>query len=83
MEEIRTLGRINSEGRGMSASTTEYDMNSKQIIVGAAAAAVNELLASKPRPTALYTASIKLTIGALRAVREAGIQVPSEMEIVG
>jgi LacI family transcriptional regulator len=48
-----------------------------------AAAAVRELLASKSRPTALYAASIKLTIGALRALREAGIQVPSEIEIVG
>jgi LacI family transcriptional regulator len=49
----------------------------------AGTAAVKELLASRPRPTGLYTASIKLTIGALRAVREAGIQVPSELEIVG
>jgi LacI family transcriptional regulator len=49
----------------------------------AGTAVVKELLASKPRPTGLYTASIKLTIGALRAVREAGIQVPSELEIVG
>jgi LacI family transcriptional regulator len=48
-----------------------------------AAAAVRELLASKSRPTALYAASIKLTIGALRALREAGIQVPSDIEIVG
>jgi LacI family transcriptional regulator len=49
----------------------------------AGAAVMKELLASRPRPTGLYTASIKLTIGALRAVREAGIQVPSELEIVG
>lgn len=49
----------------------------------AAAAAVQELIAAKIRPTALYTASIKITIGALRAIREAAIKVPSEMEIVG
>jgi LacI family transcriptional regulator len=49
----------------------------------AAAGAVKEILASKSRPTALYTASIKLTIGGLRAIREAGIKVPSEIEIVG
>ena len=48
-----------------------------------AAAAVREMLSSKSRPAALYTASIRLTIGALRAIREAGVQVPSEMEIVG
>ena len=48
-----------------------------------AAAAVAEILSSKSRPTALYSASIKLTIGALRAIREAGVKVPSEIEIVG
>jgi LacI family transcriptional regulator len=48
-----------------------------------AAAAVGEILSSKSRPTALYSASIKLTIGALRAIREAGVKVPSEIEIVG
>jgi hypothetical protein len=40
MEEICSSRRINSEGRGMSASTQEYDMNSKQILTGAAIAAV-------------------------------------------
>ena len=49
----------------------------------AAVAAVGEILAAKTRPTALYTASIKLTIGALRSIREAGVKVPGEMEIVG
>jgi len=49
----------------------------------AAVAAVREILSSKTRPAALYSASIKLTIGALRAVREAGVKVPSELEIVG
>jgi LacI family transcriptional regulator len=49
----------------------------------AGADAVRALLALKSRPTALYTASIKLTIGALRALREADIKVPAEIEIVG
>lgn len=47
------------------------------------ASAVRELLGSKSRPGGLYTASIKITIGALRALREAGVKVPSEIEIVG
>lgn len=49
----------------------------------AGAAAVRELLASPQPPTALYTANITLTIGALRALREAGVAVPSTLEIVG
>jgi LacI family transcriptional regulator len=45
--------------------------------------AVRDLLLSHPRPTALYTANIKLTVGALRALRTAGVKVPTEIEIVG
>jgi LacI family transcriptional regulator len=45
--------------------------------------AVRELLGRRPRPTALYTANIWITLGALRAVREAGLKVPEELEIVG
>jgi hypothetical protein len=38
MEESFPLDRIPSEGRGMSASTQEYDMNTKQLFAGAAVA---------------------------------------------
>ncbi len=48
-----------------------------------AEAAVRELLARKPRPTGLYTANIWMTQGALRAVRDAGLSVPKDLEIVG
>jgi hypothetical protein len=40
MEETGWSARITCEGRGMSASTQEFDMNSKQLILGAAVAAV-------------------------------------------
>src|SRR6266851_4221609 len=40
MEETGRPRRINGEGRGMSASTQEYDMNGKQLFIGAAVAAV-------------------------------------------
>src|ERR1700728_2548634 len=40
MEEIGGSARITCEGRGMSASTQEFDMNSKQLILGAAVATV-------------------------------------------
>jgi LacI family transcriptional regulator len=47
------------------------------------AATVKELLAASPKPTGLYTANIKLTVGALRALRAEGVAVPGEVEIVG
>ena len=45
MEETGRLRRINSEGRGMSASMQEYDMNGKHLFVGAAVATVLALAA--------------------------------------
>jgi LacI family transcriptional regulator len=45
--------------------------------------AVREILSRKPVPTALYTANIWITLGALRAVRDAGLSVPKDLEIVG
>ena len=44
---------------------------------------MRELLAASPKPTGLYTANIKLTVGALRALRAEGVAVPGEVEIVG
>jgi LacI family transcriptional regulator len=70
----KAMGRHGLKPAGIKTVANEED---------AAVAGVRELLASKPRPAALYTASIKITIGALRAVREAGLKVPSEIEIVG
>lgn len=49
----------------------------------AARKAVLELLRGKRRPDALYTANIWITIGALRAVRDAGVAIPQDLEIVG
>jgi DNA-binding LacI/PurR family transcriptional regulator len=46
-------------------------------------AAVRELLALKTRPTAIYTANIRLSIGALRAVQAAKLAVPGDLEIAG
>src|ERR1700730_7308284 len=46
MEESSPLDRIHSEGRGMSASTQEYDMNTKQLFAGAAVATALALASS-------------------------------------
>ncbi len=46
-------------------------------------AAVAEELRKGPRFSALYAGNIWLTVGTLRAVREAGLQVPKDLEIVG
>lgn len=41
------------------------------------------LLRLSPRPTAIFAANDLMAIGALRALREAGVAVPDEMAVVG
>jgi len=45
--------------------------------------ATRQLLALDARPTAIMTSNNLMTIGAMRALREAGIDVPQEMAFVG
>ncbi len=46
-------------------------------------AAARQLLALKHRPTALLAASDMMAIGALRAIKEAGLRVPDDLAVVG
>jgi len=45
--------------------------------------ATRELLRRKPRPTALLAMNNLLTLGALNAIREAELQIPKDIAIVG
>jgi LacI family transcriptional regulator len=47
------------------------------------AAAVERLLARKPRPTALVISNSDLTIGAMHALRARGLEVPADISVVG
>ncbi|MDQ6831717.1 MAG: LacI family transcriptional regulator [Gemmatimonadota bacterium] len=46
-------------------------------------AAVAALLDRKPRPTAIFAANDSMAIGALSALRDAGVDVPGEMAVAG
>ncbi len=46
-------------------------------------AAMNDLLQLAPRPTAVFVASDTVAIGALKAIRGAGLSVPHDMALVG
>ena len=45
--------------------------------------AAKVLLARDPRPTAIFAANDSMAIGALSALREAGVSVPEEIAVVG
>lgn len=44
--------------------------------------AMREVLELDPRPTAVFSFNNMLTIGALRALREAGVHVPAELSLI-
>lgn len=44
--------------------------------------AMSQLLALQPAPTAVFVGNDSMTIGALRALQEAGVQVPGQMAVV-
>jgi LacI family transcriptional regulator len=46
-------------------------------------AAAQEILRCTPRPTAIFAANDYMAIGALSALREAGVDVPGEMAVTG
>jgi LacI family transcriptional regulator len=45
--------------------------------------AAKEILASEPRPTALFVANDRMAIGAASAAYEAGLRVPDDLSVVG
>jgi LacI family repressor for deo operon, udp, cdd, tsx, nupC, and nupG len=46
-------------------------------------AAMHILLARVPRPTAVFCANDEMAIGAIRAIRTAGLRVPADISVVG
>jgi LacI family transcriptional regulator len=45
--------------------------------------AVKQILARDPRPTAIFAANDSMAVGALSALRDAGIDVPGRMSVAG
>lgn len=46
-------------------------------------AAMRLLLAAEPRPTAVFAASDEMAVGAVHAVRQAGLRVPEDVSVIG
>lgn len=46
-------------------------------------AAMRLLLEADPRPTAVFAASDEMAVGAVHAVREAGLRVPEDISVIG
>jgi LacI family transcriptional regulator len=78
--------RIEGYRRGLDAASLAYDP--ELVVRGDSAAeparaAVHRLLALERPPTALVVTNNSMTIGVMRALREAGRTVPDDMALVG
>ena len=69
------------EGAGLTVDVRYIVKGNYRVNGGEAAMA--ELLAMKPRPTAVVAANDLTAIGALRALRQAGLSVPGDMSVIG
>ncbi len=75
--------------QGFRAALDGHGIGSSRIIRVAHAgeyegqSAVRALLAKPSKVTALYTANAALTVGALRALRDEGMEVPGDIDVVG
>ena len=65
---------------GQMGGGTEYDGNFTE---SSGYDAVSLILQRKPRPTAIFAANDAMAIGAMFALREAGVAIPKPMAVVG
>jgi LacI family transcriptional regulator len=72
---------VRDELRAVPAAT--LDIGHGGATVAGGEAAMDELLAIRPRPTAVVAYNDLMAIGALRAIRRAGLDVPRDVSLVG
>lgn len=83
-----TLGRDRLEGHRHALSLAGVKPTDELIVEGDFSLAsgyqrMQELLGLAERPDAVFCANDEMAIGALKAIREAGLRVPEDMGIVG
>jgi LacI family transcriptional regulator len=81
-----TFGKLRRRGwaSAMRAAGFKHDAEAEgQLTEFGGLAAARELLTATPRPTALLCSTDRMAIGAMRAVKEAGLAVGRDVSIVG
>ncbi len=81
-------GQDRLEGYKQSLAAHHIPLDDRLIVEGdftenGGLAGMNRLLALEPPPTAVFVASDTMAMGALRAVRQAGLRVPEDVAIIG
>lgn len=77
--------------QGYLQALADYGLAYQKVVVSsnerwnyqAGYAAMQDLLRSNPAPTAVFTASDEMAIGAYRALAEAGLSIPADLSVIG
>jgi DNA-binding LacI/PurR family transcriptional regulator len=80
------LDRLNGYRAAMAEAGLHADPSWEVIgdfTVRGGLAATRLLLEADPRPTAVFAASDEMAVGAVHAVREAGLRVPEDVSVIG
>lgn len=80
------MDRLAGYRQALEAAALSYDetlVEFGEFTPQSGAAAMNKLLQLSPLPTAVFVASDTVALGALRAIRAKGLQVPNEIAVVG
>ncbi len=80
------LDRLTGYRQGMQAGGLRRDPAwevTGDFTVRGGLAATRLLLEAEPRPTAIFAASDEMAIGAVHAIREAGLRVPEDLSVMG
>lgn len=66
-----------------SHESLKYTISEGSFNSGSGYEMMKKLLKSKTPPTAIFAASDAIALGAMKAIREAGLSIPSEISIIG
>lgn len=77
---LGALRAIRANGQDEAEALIEFRL---AMSVDSATAAIDRLLSSSPRPTAIICANDVLAFGALQGLNRAGVAVPEEISVVG
>jgi LacI family transcriptional regulator len=79
---LRALGFV-EESRRRGISIPDERLTATPLTIGDARVAVGRLLALHPRPTAVFCANDRLTLGTLIAINESGLRLGRDISMIG
>ena len=86
IEKFSAIERVNGYKKALQDSNisvkNEFIINSS-FIEEEGYSATKKLLSQNNKPTAIFASNDKIAIGAIKAIKEAGLKVPEEISIIG